>query len=78
IFGGYAGASLFVDYTRLLNIDNTQKDKEYRAAGAEIKAAVNLFGIDVLGKYGIAFNFKGEELNEYFIISLPFGANMLN
>jgi hypothetical protein len=71
----YVGAGIFADYTKLLNVDNTQNDLEYKAMGYEFKALVNLFGLDVLGKYGFAYDFKGNKLKEYFMFSLPFGAN---
>ena len=74
--GGYAGAALFVDYTRLLNVDDTQKDVEYKAAGLEFKVLINLFGFDILSKYGFAYDLKGNKLKDYYMFSLPFGANM--
>lgn len=76
IQGGYAGAALFVDYTRLLNVDDTQKDVEYKAAGLEFKVLINLFGFDILSKYGFAYDLKGNKLKDYYMFSLPFGANM--
>jgi len=75
LIANYVGAGIFADYTKLLNVDGQNSDLEYKAMGYEIKTLINLFGMDVLGKYGFAYDFKGKKLKEYYLFSLPFGAN---
>lgn len=75
LISDYVAVSAFLDYSKLWKVDMQNKETEYKAMGYEFKSKVNLFGLSVLAKYGFAYDLKGKKLNEYYLFSLPFGAN---
>lgn len=72
----YSGVALFADYSKIWKQTIDNKDKEYKAMGVELKASINLLGFNVLSKYGFAYDYEGNKLDEYYLFEIPFSAHV--
>ncbi|PKN80080.1 MAG: hypothetical protein CVU48_03340 [Candidatus Cloacimonetes bacterium HGW-Cloacimonetes-1] len=69
---GYAGVSLWHDYTVLKDVLAEANDQyTYQASGFEVKVETSILGIETVLKYGIAYDKKFEKLADYFLIDIP-------
>lgn len=75
---GYAGVALWSDYTKIDDIQypvGSPKSRIYRANGYEFKLEANIFGLNTIHKYGVAYKSNYEKLCDYYLLELPFPVN---
>ncbi len=71
---GYVGVTLWSDYTKISRITyplDSEKEKDFKANGFELKIEANILGFNTIHKFGSAYDETFKKLTDYYLLEIP-------